>query len=49
MGLVSPENQPSSFPELLTPLDFILFADAGVPVIARIRKSFCKENCFRKK
>jgi len=40
MRSASPENYPSSFPLLLTPLDFILFAEGGVPAIAQIRNSF---------
>ena len=38
MSSASPENHPSSFPPLLTALDFILLADGGVPGIAQIRE-----------
>jgi len=38
MRLASPENHPSSFPLLLTPLDFILFVEGGVPAISKTQK-----------
>jgi len=48
MRLVSPANHPSSFPELLTPLDFILFADGGVPAIVKSEPVSAKK-AFREK
>jgi len=48
MRVASPENHHSSFPEPLTPLDFILFVEGGVPAIAQFKNSLCKED-FRNK
>ena len=47
MRSTSPENHPSSFPLLLTPLDFILLAEGGVPAISKTQKqalAHCKKS-----
>ena len=43
MRVASPKNHPSSFPVLLTPLYFILFAEGGVSAIAQIREIYAKK------